>query len=381
MSAIRSTRIVVEVLVGLLCLLLLGLAVIADDAWFQLHMMHRYCVVDPASLGRAHAGRWAMAVLALAAMAVARPRLGRWAGSRSPASLAGSTLRILAAVLLALIVTDVVLRLRGKQPPLPPPRFATDRGPATWEVEMDRKVHHAVNKDGLRSRTQDDVPDTSAPTIIFSGESVVWGHGVDYDETIPALVSAHTGVQPLNLGVRGFGNDDALARLQHWLPQLTRPVAVVSFVIYNWLERNVTPGPTRLALGPSGALERVPPPSWSLLESSPLFAVLRTVVPYRDDQAVELTRAILRRTAELTRARGAYPLFVLTQCGVRCRDTNPDGPWLAARLVEGQAFASIRLELDESLEIPGDGHPGPRANERYAAAIERALRDAHVLLR
>ena len=379
---LRSSRvaIVVQVLVGLFALALVVFAVVANDAWFQVHMMRRYCVVDPAALGRAHAGRWAVGVLALVAFAIARPRLGRWAALRSPASLAGGMLRMLGAVVLALIVTDVVLRVWGKKPSPPAVRFESgQREPATWDVEMDRKVHHAVNKDGLRSRTQDDAPDTEAPTILFSGESVVWGHGVNFDETIPAMVAAHAGVQTVNLGVRGFGNDDALAWLERWLPRFKRPVAVVSFVIYNQLFRNVLPGPTRLVLGPNGALEKAPPPSWSPLQSSPLFAVLRAAVPYGNDDAVDLTRAILRRTAELARARGAYPLFVLTQCGARCLDTSADGPWLAARLVEGQPFRSIRIELDASLEIPGDGHPGPRANERYAAAIERALQDAGLL--
>ncbi len=374
----RGTRIVVEVIVGLVALVLIAFAVFADDAWFQVHMMHRCCVVDPASLPRAHVGRWAIAASGLALGVIARPRIGRRAASYAPASLVASTLRILAAFALALIVTEVVLRIRGRKPPPAALRAVNDQRRETWDPDVPGRPHHAVNKDGFRTRTQDDVPDPAAPTIVFSGESVVWGHGLDYDDTIPALVTAHSGVQAVNLGVRGFGNDDALAWLERWLPQFTRPVAVVSFVLYNWLDRNLVPGPTRLVLGANGALEMAPPASWSLLGSSPLFAVLRTVVPYRADDAVELTRAILRRTAELARSRGAYPLFVLTQSGMRCR-TGPDGCWLATRLVEDQPFESIRVELDPRFEIPGDGHPNRRANEDYASAIARALRDARVV--
>lgn len=344
---------------GLLAVVLIALAVVADDAWFQLHMMHRYCVVDPASLPRAHVGRGALVALGLFSGAIVRPRLGRWAGARSPKTLAAATLRILGAIVLALVAVDVVLRLRGRKPPPFPPRF--------------------VLRDGLRTRSPGEVPDLGAKTVLFSGESVVWGHGLGYDETIPALVAAHTGIATVNLGVKGFGNDDALGLLESQLPRFEHPVAVVSFVVYNWIERNVMPGSTRLVLGPGGTLEKAPPESWSLLGSSPLFAVLHSVIPYREGEAVELTRAIMRRTAELTRARGAFPLFVLTQCGVRCRDTGPDGPWLAARLAEDQPFTSIRVELDPAQELPGDGHPNPHADERYAAAIEHALRDAHVL--
>jgi hypothetical protein len=370
---VSLSRIVVEVLVGLLALGLLVFAIFADDAWFQTHMMYRYCVVDAASLPRAHVGRAVCAVLALALLALARPRLGRWASQRGLASLGGSMLRVVVPVVLALVVTDVFLRIRGRKPSPAPPRAVIEKRHMAWDIEVPRKAHHAVDVDGLRTRTPDDVPDLAAPTILFSGESVVWGHGLDFDDTLPAMVAARTRLQTVNLGVKGFGNDDSLALLERMLPRFEHPVAVVSFVLYNWIARNVVPGPTRLVLGAKGALEQPPPPSWSLLDGSPLFAVLRAVVPYRGDDAVELTRAILRRTAEVARSRGAYPLFVLTQCLVRCHDAGPNGPWLATRLVEGQPFTAIRVELDPNMEIPNDGHPDPRANARYADEIERAL--------
>ena len=43
-----------------------------------------------------------------------------------------------------LIVTDVVLRIRGRRPPPPPPRFVNDRRSETWELEVPRKARVAI---------------------------------------------------------------------------------------------------------------------------------------------------------------------------------------------------------------------------------------------
>lgn len=101
---------------------------------------------------------------------------------------------------------------------------------------------------------------------------------------------------------------------------------------------------------------------------------------YHAEDAVELTRAILRDTAAYVRSRGAYPLFVLTQCGGRCGVFEPGGPRIARRLADDQPFTSIEVYMESGMILDKDIHPNARGAEHYAEAVERALREAGVLV-
>ena len=59
----------------------------------------------------------------------------------------------------------------------------------------------------------------SRPTAIFAGESVIFGKGLTWEESIPAQVGAMLGVPTANLAVDGYGTDQALLRLQAELPR------------------------------------------------------------------------------------------------------------------------------------------------------------------
>src|SRR5207245_5405886 len=81
--------------------------------------------------------------------------------------------------------------------------------------------------------------DPERPTILFTGESVMFGEGLTYEETIPAQVGAMMGVQTANLAIHGYGNDQAYLRLQTELPHFRRPVAVVSLFMTALFGRNL----------------------------------------------------------------------------------------------------------------------------------------------
>ena len=374
---IRAFR---EALGALPGLALLAWSFHADDAWYEAHMTPGYCAENTSQLARLHAARWIAAALGLLFLVVVRPRLVRWLGGLSLVSAVGSALRILLAVALAVVVSDVVLRrsrLRAARLATPLPPSPNHLGPQVIDtVIANRKVHYATNADGFRTRTPEDVVDRAARTIVFSGESVVFGYGVDYDDSIPALVAAGTGVPTINLGVCASSNDQALARLERFLPSFPNTVAVVTFVVYDWLYRNVEPMRERLALGWDGALERIPAEP-ELVWSSPVWGTLRSI--YHAEDAGALTRAILRRTAEVVRSRGAYPLFVFTQSRAWCMSTSSKGPALLRRLADDQPFPLIEMNLDPSMSLEGDLHPSPRGTAQYAAAITRALKDGGVL--
>src|SRR5262249_42015363 len=91
-----------------------------------------------------------------------------------------------------------------------------------------RQVEYAIDASGYRVRRVDQAVDRDRPTIFFSGESVMFGEGLTWDESIPARVASATGIQSANLAVQGYGSDQAYLRLAAELPQFRRPAAVVS---------------------------------------------------------------------------------------------------------------------------------------------------------
>ena len=353
----------VAVVVGVM---LVAWAVRANDAWLERHMTPMYCLTEPAELGRLRVARWVAAASGAVVLLFVRPRFGRWLArtcvGRPIGSVVAGALRILIPVVLAVIAADLVLRFR--------------RSRALWKHARARaaRQRRSPRLPGPPGRTTRRT--SPARTVLFSGESVVYGWGLKDHQTIPALVAAHTGVATVNLGVTGASNDEAYYHVRRWLPEFSRPAAVVTFVVYNWLQRNVGLHRQRLVLTGSGALE-IAAPAPKFFWTSPLWETLRAV--YHTEDAVELTRAILREEADYIQSRGAYPLFVLTQIGPRCAARGAEGPPIARRLVEGQSFASIALDLEPGMMLPEDQHPNARGAEHYAAAIERALRDAGVL--
>lgn len=369
-------RRIVEVLVSVPGLAMIAWAFFAEDRFYETHMMVRYCVESPDALGRAHVVRILVALAGAAVVAFARP----WA-SRS-VSLGGLA-RTSVAVVLAFVVTDGVLRITRRDAPSdaddprrskePPPRSTTVKETAG------RAISYAIDSEGRRARTPDDALDPSKPMIVLIGESVAFGFGLDFDETIQAQLAKRTGLQVANLSVNALANDEALVRLRAKLPSYERPIAVVSFVVYTWLERNVADYRARLALSADGSLAEIPPAS-PFLRRSRLLPPLKSLFGYHhDDEAIEVTRAILRDTAAFVRARGAFPLFVLTQCGGgRCVPTTNGKPYAAQRLVEGQSFAWLDVDVPLSETLAGDPHPNAEGAARLTEAIAASLRAAHL---
>lgn len=371
-------RIVVELLAAALACALFWWAWRADDVWFDTHWFAHYCPVQDNALSHAHVARGVAAVLGVLVVVVFRPWMTRWASRVSFRDVWPTAL----AVVLSVVVTEAVLRYRNarKSRAAPPPTEALlYRNAQTLSADVGgRRMVYVLNTLGVRARTENDVPDFHAPTILFSGESVLLGYGLDYEETIPALVQAHTGIQTVNLAISGCPQDWALNRLVEWLPRFDKPVAVVSFVVHTWMSRNVDPGRPRLAPDGQGHLVTVPPTS-EFWRKSPLLEFFGDVVQVHDGSAVDTTRALLRETASVARARGAHPLFVVTQCGPRCVVRPGESPWIAKRLVEGLDAQTIETNFEPSLELTHDMHPNPEGARQYAAAIERALQQAGVV--
>ena len=227
-----------------------------------------------------------------------------------------------------------------------------------------RRVEYAFDRAGYRVRHIDEPVDPQQPAILFIGESVMFGEGLAWEETIPAQVGAMTGVQSANLAVHGFSSDQSYLRLQTELPHFQHPVAVVSLFMTALFGRNLDQD--RPHLGPGLAWLPAKP-------SSRVASLAALLVPYRADATVErgiaVTRELLRETVALARARNATPLVVVPQFGPE----DPAERALRQRILD-DTIPSVIVTIDDAWRLPWDRHPNARAARTIAAAIAERLR-------
>jgi hypothetical protein len=287
-------------------------------------------------------------------------------------------LQILIAVLLALAASELLLSymhlgstewLSHNEEPLriPDRWLGWTWAPSRTGHKMigGRIVAYAIDPAGYRVNRIEDPVDPEQPTILFTGESVMFGEGLTWQESIPAQVGAMLDIQTANLAVHGYGNDQAYLRLQEELPHFRRPVAVVSLFMTSLFGRNLDQDRPHLRTG----LVWLPPQPRSRLASlASLF------VPYRADATVErgvtVTREVFRATSELARTHGATPLLVVLQFG----HEEPQEEALRRRIVEGTGLPYVLVEIDPAWRLHWDRHPDARAAHAIAIAIAAELR-------
>jgi hypothetical protein len=199
---------------------------------------------------------------------------------------------------------------------------------------------------------------------VFIGESVMFGEGLPWEETVPAQVGAMLNLQSANLAVHGYSTDQGYLRLQSELPHFRRPMAVVVLFMTALFGRNLDDD--RPHLGP-GLL-------WQPAESHGRLASLATLlVPYRTDQTVErgvaMTQQTLKAMIELSRERGAAPLILVPQLGPE----EAVEASLRHRVLDAAQLPYILVETDDAWRLPWDRHPNARATYTIAAAVARRL--------
>jgi len=345
-----------------------------------------YCATHPAEWVVARAGRWLVAALGVVVAVKVAPALERRVGRAAIRAQAGSLVGIALAVVASIGVAEVTMRrlhqrpsagerapLHGRGAPMArvDPRLGWSWFPerTTWIRMGDRLVAYAIDAEGDRAASEHDLPDHVLPTVLFTGESIAFGYGLPFEETIPFLVGRDLGVQAVNVAVVGYGNDQAHLRALDALARYRHPVAVVTVFITDQIGRNVDAWRPRLALGPGGTLRLVPP------STGLRIAKLLQELPYRGDEPLRVTAAILRATAEAARARGALPLFVVTNHGAACLPEGPEEAWVLDELFVRQELPFVRVDLgpEDRLPVLFERHPSARGARKIAAAVERAL--------
>ena len=368
-----AVRTIAEIVVGFVGGVFLACAIIANQRFLDRHFVpsfflprHWYVVLETS-------GRLVMAGLGAWLVTLGRSRAGRFA-SRSPAR----ALYVVIATILALGVSNLMLRRVHLRPyewlsPDEEPRRQLDpRLGWTWvpgrtghKIVGGRVIDYAIDAAGYRVSRADEPVALERPTILFTGESVMFGEGLIWEESIPAQVGTMMGMQTANLAVHGYGNDQAYLRLQTELPHFGRPVAVVSLFMTALFGRNLDQD--RPHLGPGLV--------WLPAEPRPrLSSLAKLIVPYRADATVDrgvtVTREVLRATTELARVHGATPVLVVLQFG---HEEQPEQV-LRRRILDDASIPYVFVEIDSSWRLPWDRHPNARAAHAIATAIASELR-------
>lgn len=288
--------------------------------------------------------------------------------------------RVAAAAALALVASELLLRALGmpKKHDLAgscDTRFAEvdARYGWVWRPSMagvrrqgGREAHYAFDTERHRAASPAGVPDHGLPSILFAGESIMEGYALDWDETLPARVGGALGVQPVSLGVDGYGSDQAFLRLADALPQYSRVVAVVTLFFPGLVDRVAWVDHPRLFFeGDQARVVPGPPGFWTDLR---LARVVREVWPGRDGAAMALTGRALRETARLARERGARPLFLAVHPGP---DWAPGDREVVDALLAAQGLETLELSFDP---IADHVHPDAASVRRMAAEVVAALR-------
>ena len=373
MAERSRARLIAEVAVAVVGAALVILALAANQTWLDRHVLPSFFMPRRWYVTVETVVRVTIVAIGILLVVVVRPRVRRLE-SLTPAR----ALPIAIAALLAVGAGELVLRLTHMRPigwlvdeteprRRPDPRLGwtlvpnrTGRSPIGG-----RSVEYAIDPAGYRVPSVDQPVDPERPTILFTGESVMFGEGLTWDESIPGEVGRLMDVQSANLAVHGFGSDQAFLRLRMELPRFRRPVAIVSLFMTALFGRNLDRERPHLAPG----LRWMPAEPRSRLAS---LAIL--LVPYRSsdtvDRGVTMTREVLQATIDLARARHATPLVVVPQLGPEDELERS----LRRRVLDEAHVPYVLVETDATWRLPGDLHPNARAARMIAEAIAARLR-------
>jgi len=355
----------------LLGIVLVATAVAANQRWLDRHFLPSFFIRRQTYVVLETIVRIGLGGLG-ACLVLGRRHIGR-AAAASPSQL----LYIAIAAASGLAVSEVLLRVVHLRPAewlgrdREPRRQAEARLGWTFvpartghETIGGRAVDYAFDAAGYRVRRVDEPVDTEQPTALFTGESVMFGKGLTWEESIPAQVGSRLGAQSANIAVDGYGNDQAYLRLEAELPRFRHPVAVVAMFITTLFGRNLDDD--RPHLGPGLAWQPA-------VEHGRLRTLLQLVAPYRRDETVDtgiaVTREILRATARLATARQATPLVLVLRVGPE----DDVERRLRQRIIDDVGVPYVAVEIDPAWRLPGDVHPNADAATVIADAVAKGL--------
>lgn len=354
---------------------LILLAWIADRAWLDRHILPHLFLQRREQLLWWVVERSLACLFGIALVLPARARVGRAVRAGGGGGLLLNVALIAAAAILALLASELILRtanwarierwaqseepLRHADPALGWTNIPDRVG---GEDYGGRHIRYALDGHGRRIADPAHPLDPRRPSVLFTGESIMFGFRLNWAETVAGRIERRSGLQSVNIAVNGYGADQELMRLRQELPSFSRPVAVVALFAPSLLERSIDTHRPRL----DAALRwHAAQPAWRLER------VFKNVLLYhsttRIDAAVAAARASLAAIVADARAREAVPLILVPEFAP---EQAPERR-LRERVLAGLPY--VRVELDPGWAIVGDGHPDARANQAMADAVQSRL--------
>jgi hypothetical protein len=345
-------------------------AAAANQAWLDRHFLPSFFVPRHWYVRIEYSVRIAIAVTGIG-LVLGRSRVIRWL-THAPLT----ALSVAVAAVLAVVSAEFTVRWIRARPTEwllvdeEPRRQEDDRlgwvlAPARTghALVSSRAIDYAIDRNGYRVRQVDEPVDRERPTIVFGGESVMFGEGLTWEESIPAQVGDLMRMQSANLAVHGYSTDQMYLRLAREVPRFRHPVAIVAIFMTELFGRNLDDDRPHLAPG----LHWLPAE-----HGSRVMALAGLLVPYRRDttveRGIELTRDALRAIVQLARSRGATAVVVVPTFGAEDAVQNA----LQARIFTDE-IPRLVVQLDPDWRLRWDRHPNARAAHVIAEAVADRL--------
>jgi hypothetical protein len=356
---------------------LIVLALSMDRVWFDAHVLPVWGQARASQATTVSVLRVALALVGFVLLAFV-PLLPRLLRRCAPGRLLSQSALCLAAALLGTVAAESILRTRtwyslfGNFGTVEPLR-QTD-AELGWvyvpnhvghNIVGGRDVDYATDGNGYRVRASGATTDTRRPAVIFIGESVMQGWGLQWQETIPAQAERMLGVASANLAVNGYGTDQIYLRLKRELPRFERTVAVVILFMPALVDRDLDHD--RPYLDAELRWHAGNTPRLRLVAQAE--RVLRIRSRARIAAGVATTQAALKGMFALAQRRKAEALIVVPQFG----PAEPAEVALRRRVLDEAGLPYVLVPLDRRWLLPGDHHPDARGAKAIADAVARRL--------
>ncbi|WP_340314037.1 hypothetical protein [Rhizorhabdus argentea] len=365
-----------QLFIGGMALFLFALAIGMNRRWTDHHLLPDILVPSNWLVTIVQIERFILITIAIALLlAVHRIRARRgaavWRG-----------LVIGMAVLLALPASELFMQLasgrRGQawNPTDKPLRMADpligwtyipSRGVADNEYAW--RPSYFVDSHGYRVAADGVALDLAAPSVLFVGESIMFGKGLNWHDTVAAHVQALSGIQSANLAVNAYSLSQGFLHLQRELPKFRQPVAIVILFAPSLMVRDLDRN--RPWIDSGGRWHRASP-TWALGHLG------RVLFPYHSTaaiaEAVASDRRVLKAEAAMARARGAEPLILVPVFQPEQRRERA----LRRMVFDGLAVPHLVVPLDQSWRLVRDSHPDARGDAVMARALWTGLGEPRI---
>jgi len=371
-TVVRSRAWRTEIAIASAGVVLIAAAIAANQAWLDRHFLPDFFIARETFVRTENSVRVVVALIGVALALIVRRPLANFL-TRDPLRTFGVVLAVIASFGTAeLMLRRIHLRAREEVPARKEPLrhrdvqlgWLFDPSRVGFQRGDGRRVRYAFDGNGYRVCRVTQRTDFDLPTVVFSGESMMVGEKLQWDETIPAQTASLLRVQSANIAVSGFALDQQYLRLTRELPRFRRPLAVVTLFAPSLFDRTLDDDRPHLG---SHLVWYPPRERWRLT------AIATRLLRYRSDadieRGIEVTQEVLRATDAVVHSRGAMSLFVVPQFG----EETPRERELRIRTLDAAEVPYVLVRLDPSWRVRDDEHPDARGANAIAKAIAERL--------